>query len=155
MRAVYTAEATAHGGREGHVRSSDGVLDFDLQVPREMGGPGGAATNPEQLFAAGYAACFESALRFVAQSQKKPLKDASIIARVTLNLTDDKRYLLSVDLRGHVEGVSEAEAQALMRAAHEVCPYSRATRGNVEVRLLVGDNPKAELSSTGSLQENR
>jgi lipoyl-dependent peroxiredoxin len=141
MRALYTAEATAHGGREGHVRSSDGILDLDLRVPKEMGGPGGAGSNPEQLFAAGYAACFESALRLVARSQKKPLQDASITARVTLNLTDDKRYLLGVELHGHLEGVSETDAQALMRAAHDVCPYSNATRGNIEVRLLAESDP--------------
>jgi osmotically inducible protein OsmC len=135
MRPLYTAEATAHGGREGHVRSSDGILDIDLRMPREMGGSGGAGSNPEQLFAAGYAACFESALRLVARSQRKSLRDASITARVTLNLTDDKQYLLGVELRGRLEGVSETEAFALMRAAHDVCPYSNATRGNIEVRL--------------------
>lgn len=145
MRALYTAEATAHGGREGHVRSSDGILDIDMRVPREMGGPGGPATNPEQLFAAGYAACFESALRLVARTEKKPLKDASITARVTLNLTDDKRFLLGVVLRGHIEGVSEDEAQALMQAAHQVCPYSNATRGNIEVQLLTEREPVAVM----------
>ena len=142
-RALYTAEATAHGGREGHVRSSDGILDFDLRVPKGMGGPGGPATNPEQLFAAGYAACFESALRLVARLQRKPLKDASITAQVTLNLTDDQRYLLGVELHGHLEGVTQTEGQALMRAAHEVCPYSNATRGNIEVRLLADSAPVA------------
>jgi Ohr subfamily peroxiredoxin len=143
MKALYTAEATAHGGREGHVRSSDGILDVDLRPPKEMGGLGGTATNPEQLFAAGYAACFESALRHVARSQRKPLKDASITARVTLNLTVDQRYLLGVELHGHLEGVSRTEAQALMRAAHDVCPYSNATRGNIEVRLLAESDPVA------------
>jgi osmotically inducible protein OsmC len=143
MRALYTAEATAHGGREGHVQSSDGILDLDLRVPRDMGGPGGPATNPEQLFAAGYAACFESALRGVARAQKKPLRDARITARVTLNLTDDKRYLLGVELRGHLTGVTDEEASALMSAAHDVCPYSNATRGNVDVRLLAEIEPVA------------
>jgi osmotically inducible protein OsmC len=143
MRALYTAEVTAHGGREGHVRSSDGILDIDLRVSKEMGGPGGPGTNPEQLFAAGYAACFESALRLAARSQKKPLKDASITARVTLNLTDDKRYLLGVELHGHLEGVSETEAETLMRAAHDLGPYSNATRGNIEVRLLAESHPVA------------
>jgi lipoyl-dependent peroxiredoxin len=143
MRALYTAQVTARGGREGHVRSSDGILDTDLRVPKEMGGPGGRGTNPEQLFAAGYAACFESALRAVARSQKKPLQETSITARVTLNLTDDKRYLLGVELRGRLEGLAEADALALMRAAHDVCPYSRATRGNIEVRLLAESGPVA------------
>jgi osmotically inducible protein OsmC len=143
MRALYTAEATAHGGREGHVRSSDGILDIDLRVPRQMGGPGGPGSNPEQLFAAGYAACFESALRGVARSQKKPLRDGGITARVTLNLTDDKRYLLGVELRGRFEGLAEEDTIALMRAAHDVCPYSNATRGNIEVRLLAESDPVA------------
>lgn len=141
MRALYTAEATARGGRAGHVRSSDGILDVDLRVPEEMGGPGGRATNPEQLFAAGYAACFESALRLVARTRKAPLVDASITARVTLNITDDKRYVLGVELRGRLAGVSEDDAVALMRAAHDVCPYSSATRGNVDVRLVVERDP--------------
>ena len=136
MRALYTAEATAHGGREGHVRSSDGILDLDLRVPKEMGGPGGPASNPEQLFAAGYSACFESALRGVARARKLPLPDAQITARVTLNLTDDRKYVLGVELRGRLDGLSEDDALALMRAAHEVCPYSNATRGNIEVRLV-------------------
>jgi lipoyl-dependent peroxiredoxin len=143
MRALYTAEATAHGGREGHVRSSDGILDIDLRVPRQMGGPGGPGSNPEQLFAAGYAACFESALRGVARSQKKPLRDGGLTARVTLNLTDDKRYLLGVELRGRFEGLAEEDTIALMRAAHDVCPYSNATRGNIEVRLLAESDPVA------------
>ena len=143
MRALYTAEASAHGGREGHVRSSDGILDIDLRVPRQMGGAGGTGSNPEQLFAAGYAACFESALRGVARSQKKPLRDGGITARVTLNLTEDKRYLLGVELRGRFEGLAEEDTIALMRAAHDVCPYSNATRGNIEVRLLAESNPVA------------
>jgi osmotically inducible protein OsmC len=78
MKTLYTAVATAHGGRDGHVRSSDGIVDLDLKTPKEMGGPGGVGTNPEQLFAAGYAACFESAMRAVARKQKKPLADASV-----------------------------------------------------------------------------
>ena len=141
MRALYTAEATAHGGREGHVRSSDGIIDLDLRVPTGMGGPGGPASNPEQLFAAGYAACFESALRLAARSEKKPLEDATLTARVTLNFTDDKQYLLGVELRGHLKGLTEDDALALMHAAHQICPYSRATRGNIDVRLVAETEP--------------
>jgi lipoyl-dependent peroxiredoxin len=137
MRTLYTAVSTAHGGRDGHVRSSDGIVDLDLKTPKEMGGPGGAGTNPEQLFAAGYAACFESALRLVARLQKKALEDAHITAHVTLNATDDGKYLLGVELHGRIEGVSSEEAATLLQAAHEVCPYSRATRGNIEVKLVV------------------
>jgi osmotically inducible protein OsmC len=134
MKPIYTAEATAHGGREGHVKSSDGRLEADLRLPKEMGGPGGEGTNPEQLFAAGYAACFESALRLVARAQKKSLKDAKITARVTLN-ADGTKYVLSVELEGQIEGVPVEEALSLMHAAHEVCPYSNATRGNIDVKL--------------------
>jgi osmotically inducible protein OsmC len=121
MKALYTASATAHGGREGHVKSSDANLDVDLRMPKEMGGPGGEGTNPEQLFAGGYAACFESALRLVARLQKKPIKDASMTARVTLSAAEGK-YILSVELDGQVEGLSAEETLVLMHAAHEVCP---------------------------------
>ena len=135
MRVLYTTEATAHGGRDGHVRSSDGILDLDLRVPVEMGGRGERATNPEQLFAAGYAACFEGTLREVARARKLPLTDARITARITLNISDAKRYVLSAELRGSLAGVSDEDARALMHAAHKICPYSNATRGNVDVGL--------------------
>jgi Ohr subfamily peroxiredoxin len=136
MRTLYTAVSTAHGGRDGHVRSSDGIVDLDLRTPNEMGGSGGAGTNPEQLFAAGYAACFESAMRAVARKQKKPLADATVTGHVSFNVTDQGKYVLSVELHGKVDGISHEEAEALMRAAHEVCPYSNATRGNIEVKLV-------------------
>ena len=136
MKTLYTAVATVHGGREGHVKSDDGVLDLDLRIPKSMGGPGGAGSNPEQLFAAGYAACFESALRLVARREKKPLKDAHITAHVSLIAGDAGEYGLGVELHGQLDGLSAEETQALMRAAHEVCPYSRATRGNIEVKLV-------------------
>ncbi|HEY2407580.1 MAG TPA: organic hydroperoxide resistance protein [Polyangiaceae bacterium] len=136
MKILYTAVATAHGGREGHIRSDDGVLDLDLRVPKGLGGPGGAATNPEQLFAAGYAACFESALRLVTRQQKKPLKDARVTAHVSLNATDAGKYVLGVELHAQIDGVSPEETRALMELAHQLCPYSNATRGNIEVKLL-------------------
>jgi Ohr subfamily peroxiredoxin len=101
-----------------------------------LGGPGGSGSNPEQLFAAGYAACFESALRLVARLQKKPLQDARITAHVSLNALDGGQYALGVELHGHVEGLTADETRVLMQAAHEVCPYSRATRGNVDVKLF-------------------
>ena len=137
MKPLYTAVATAKGGRDGRIRSSDGVLDMDVKTPKELGGPGGAATNPEQLFAAGYAACFESALRLVARVQKRSLADASITAHVTLNATEDKKYVISVELHGAFAGLSRDEATELMHAAHQVCPYSNATRGNIDVKLIV------------------
>ena len=133
---LYTAIVMVRGGRQGHLRSSDGILDMDLKVPSEMGGQGGKGTNPEQLFAGGYAACFESALRNIAGTRKKPLKDASITAYVTLNLNGQGNYGISVELHGKIEGLSRTEAMELMRAAHEMCPYSKATRGNIEVKLF-------------------
>lgn len=136
MKTLYTAVATAHGGREGHVKSDDGILEMDLRIPKGMGGPGGAGTNPEQLFAAGYAACFESALRLVARMKKLALKDAHITAHVSLNSSDDHKYSLSVELHGKIEGVEKGDAQELMNAAHQVCPYSNATRGNIEVKVI-------------------
>src|SRR5882762_7907167 len=116
MKTLYTAIATAHGGREGHIKSDDGVLDLSLQLPKSLGGKGGAATNPEQLFAAGYAACFESALRLVARQRKTALTDAHITAHVSLNANDAGQYVLSVELHGHIEGVSTEDAHALMEA---------------------------------------
>src|ERR1700759_965481 len=132
MKTLYTAAATVHGGREGHVKSDDGVLDLDLRIPKSMGGPGGAGSSPEQLFAAGYSACFESALRLVARHQKKALTDARITAHVSLIASDAGEYGLGVELRGHIDGVSVEETHALMHEAHKVCPYSRATRGTIE-----------------------
>ena len=125
------------------------AFDVDLRPPKEMGGPGGTATNPEQLFAAGYAACFESALRLVARSQRKPLKDASITARVTLNLTVDKRYLLGVELHGRLEGVSKAEAQALMRGARRLPLFQRDAG---EYRCVA---PGRDRSSGGGVKRRR
>jgi Ohr subfamily peroxiredoxin len=133
---LYTATATAHGGREGKVQTDDGLVSHALSMPTALGGKGGPGTNPEQLFAAGFSACFESALRLVARMQRKPLKDATITARVTIGKTDDGGFGLAAELRGHIDGVSREEAQALMEAAHQVCPYSKATRGNIEVKLV-------------------
>jgi lipoyl-dependent peroxiredoxin len=134
---LYTATATAQGGRNGRIRSSDGVLDMPLAMPKELGGAGGAVTNPEQLFAAGYAACFESALRLVAGKAGKNVKDASITASATLGKTPDGGFGLAVELKGKMPGLSKEEAQQLMHTAHTVCPYSKATQGNIEVKLTV------------------
>jgi len=137
MKALYTGIATVHGGREGHARSSDGILDVDLRMPKELGGPGGVGTNPEQLFAAGYAACFESALRLVARNKKVALTDVTMTGRVSFNVTEDGKFVLAVELHGKIDGVTKEEGMALMEAAHQVCPYSNATRGNVDVQLFV------------------
>jgi osmotically inducible protein OsmC len=136
MEAVYTASATATGdGRNGHVRSSDGVLDFDLAVPKEMGGPGGAAPNPEELFAAGYAACFHSALKAVARAKKVTLTDTAVTVDVGIGPNGQGGFQLQATIEAEIQGVDEATAQELLDAAHLVCPYSNATRGNIEVNL--------------------
>lgn len=132
---LYTATATAHGGREGTVRSDDGTIDMKVTMPKGLGGSGAPGTNPEQLFAAGYSACFESALRLVARMKKAPLTDAHITAKVTIGKNAEGGFQLAVELQGKLEGVSPEEATALMAAAHQVCPYSNATRGNIEVKL--------------------
>ena len=137
MESLYTAVVTAKGGRDGRVKSSDGILDLALKVPKSMGGPGGEATNPEQLFAAGYSACFESALAFVARRDKLSLKDVSLTAQVTLNKTGDSQFDLTVELQGSFPGMGRSIAEKLMQDAHQICPYSRATRGNVPVKLVV------------------
>jgi osmotically inducible protein OsmC len=136
--AVYTASATATGdGRGGHTRSSDGVLDLDLAVPKEMGGPGGPHTNPEQLFAAGYAACFHSALKLVAGKQKITLTDTAITVDVGIGPNGAGGFGLSIAIEAELPGLDETTAQSLIEAAHQVCPYSNATRGNVEVNLTI------------------
>ena len=135
---VYTASATATGdGRNGHVRSVDGVLDFDLAVPKEMGGPGGALPNPEELFAAGYAACFHSALKGVASRAKITLTDTAITVDVGIGPNGQGGFGLTVAIEAELPGLDEATAQSLLEAAHQVCPYSNATRGNVDVALTV------------------
>jgi len=128
---------TAKGGREGRVKSADGVLDIALSLPQSMGGPGGTGSNPEQLFAAGYSACFESALALVARRRKLTLSDVSLTVHVSLNKSDAGEFDLAVELHGRLPGVAKAEAETLMREAHQVCPYSRATRGNIDVKLVV------------------
>ncbi|QDE66101.1 MULTISPECIES: organic hydroperoxide resistance protein [Myxococcus] len=135
---LYSTSATTHGGRNGRVKSEDGVLDLPLAMPKELGGAGGAVTNPEQLFAAGYSACFESALRLVARMQGKNLgNDAGVRATVTIGKTPDGGFGLAVELQGILPGIPNDEAQKLMAAAHEVCPYSKATRGNIDVKVSV------------------
>ena len=136
MDILYTARATARGGREGEVVSDDGVLDLELAYPKDLGGPGGDKTNPEQLFAAGYSACFLNALKRVAGSQKIDIKDAEMTAEVGLG-AEGKGFKLAVTLVGSLPGLPAEQAQQLMEAAHEVCPYSNATRGNIDVTLSV------------------
>lgn len=137
MKALYTAHATSTGaGRNGHVASSDGVLAHDLSIPKEMGGPGGAGTNPEQLFAAGYAACFHSAMQAVARREKVSVRDSSVTAEVGIG-KEGEGFGLVVDLVVSLPDLEEDAARKLVEAAHQVCPYSNATRGNIDVNLRV------------------
>jgi lipoyl-dependent peroxiredoxin len=139
---LYTAEAHVTGGRaEGHGRSSDGALEVDLRLPPEMGGAGGG-TNPEQLFAVGYAACFEGALGVVARRAKAQTGDAAIDSQVSLSPDGHGGFLLSVGLDVTLPAIEDpATAVELVRAAHQVCPYSNATRGNIEVQLTANGAP--------------
>jgi len=134
---VYVATAHATGdGRNGHARTDDGFIDLDLRVPEEMGGSGGA-TNPEQLFAAGYAACFHSALKLVAGQAKADASGTEVSASVGIGSIEGGGFGLAVELDISIPNVDHAIAESLVARAHEVCPYSNATRGNIEVTLHV------------------
>jgi osmotically inducible protein OsmC len=137
MKSLYTAVATATGdGRNGHTATDDRLIDTDVRVPVSMGGPGGA-TNPEQLFAAGYAACFHSALKLVAGQDKLDVTGTEVTTRVSIGLLPAGGFGLAVELDLHAPNLDEATAQTLLEKAHLVCPYSNATRGNVDVKLTV------------------
>jgi Ohr subfamily peroxiredoxin len=136
MTILYTAEATAWGGREGRTASSDGILDLNLAVPKELGGPG-EATNPEQLFAAGYASCFHSALKLVGRQAKVDVSESAVTARVGLGVNEEGGFNIAVELEAELPDVERSVAEDLVARAHKVCPYSNATRGNVEVTLTV------------------
>jgi Ohr subfamily peroxiredoxin len=141
-RKLYTAEATVTGGRaEGHGATTDGALDVQLRIPPELGGQGGG-TNPEQLFAVGFASCFESALGTVARRQRVDVGEVSIASRVSLIPTPDRRYRLGVEMDVTLPAVEDpARASELVAAAHQVCPYSNATRGNIDVALTANGQP--------------
>jgi lipoyl-dependent peroxiredoxin len=136
-KVVYTAEASVQGGRQhGHGKTTDGALEVDLRTPTEMGGEGGG-TNPEQLFAVGYAACFEGALGVVGRREDVDLGDASIDSKVRLITTEDRGFNVAVELNVTLPQIDDEEqAKRLVAAAHQVCPYSNATRGNVDVKLV-------------------
>ncbi|WP_192821325.1 organic hydroperoxide resistance protein [Rufibacter sp. LB8] len=137
MKRLYTAQVTATGGRNGQVKSSDGIIDMPVRLPEGLGGKGDA-TNPEQLFAAGYAACFQSALQLMAGKQKIRLdENSTVTAHVSLDQFEDGRFGLAVQLDVKVDGVEKAKAEELVAQAHEVCPYSVGTRGNIDVKLNV------------------
>lgn len=136
MKILYEAKATSHGGRNGRVKSSDGILDFSVAIPKEMGGSGGA-TNPEQLFAAGYSACFENAILFAARAQKLSLTQTAVTATVGIGSNDSGGFKLAVKLEVSLPDLEKAQAEKLVEAAHQVCPYSNATRGNIQVELAL------------------
>jgi len=137
MNVLYTATAHATGdGRNGHAVSDDGILDLELRMPTALGGPGGA-TNPEQLFAAGYAACFHSALKLVAGQSKLDVTGSEVSASVSIGGLPSGGFGLAVELDVHTPNLEQSVAEELVAKAHEVCPYSNATRGNIEVALRV------------------
>ncbi len=140
MKALYTANATATGGRNGHVKTDNGILDLQVRSPKALGGANDDYTNPEQLFAAGYSACFDSALNRVIRLSKIQTGETSVTAKVSLGQIENGRYGLAVELAVNVPGVSHEEATRLVEQAHQVCPYSNATRGNIEVILTVSSN---------------
>ena len=136
MEPLYTAVATSTGGRGGSVATDDQKLKFDLSVPTGLGGPGGSGTNPEQLFAAGYSACFAGALGLVARNQKVNPGPFTITAKVSIG-KDETSFGLAVELIGTFKELARDQAEKLMQAAHQICPYSKATRNNIHVKLSV------------------
>lgn len=135
MKVLYTAEAEVSGGRdEGHGRTSDGELEVDIRIPKELGGPGGG-TNPEQLFAIGFASCFENAMKVVGARKKMDVSGSSIASKVMLGPSEERGFLLAVELDVTVPSLDADQAAEIVRTAHKVCPYSHATRGNIDVIL--------------------
>ncbi|GAB2679735.1 organic hydroperoxide resistance protein [Nocardia goodfellowii] len=140
MNTLYTAEALATGdGRNGHARTSDGKVEVDLTSPKELGGSG-TGTNPEQLFAAGYAACFHGALRLVGKNDGANVDDSAVGAKVSLGKNDAGGFQLAVEIEVTLPNLSREQAQALADKAHQVCPYSNATRGNIDVTVTVAED---------------
>lgn len=135
MKTMYTAVSTAKGGRAGSVKTDDGKIDMQLSVPKSMGGDDGSGTNPEQLFASGYAACYGSALQAVAKKEKVDLGDFSVTANVDIGTTENGDFQLAVILDTYIPNIDVKKGEDLVNKAHEVCPYSRATRDNVDVTL--------------------
>lgn len=140
MKALYTAEATATGGRNGHVKSNNEVLDLQVRMPKAMGGSTDDYANPEMLFAAGYAACFDSALAVVIKKGKIKTGETSVNAKVSIGKIENGGFGLAVALAVTIPEVSKEQAQDLVEQAHQVCPYSNATRGNIDVKLSVTNN---------------
>ncbi|MDR2230916.1 MAG: organic hydroperoxide resistance protein [Flavobacteriaceae bacterium] len=140
MKTLYTIGATATGGRNGHVKSDNGVLELDVRYPKGLGGANDDYANPEMLFAAGYSACFDSALNLVIKSAKIKTGETTVTAKVGIGQIENGGFGLEVELHANIPGVTIEEAQDLIEKAHQVCPYSNATRGNIEVKLTVSNN---------------
>lgn len=140
MKTLYTIGATAKGGREGHVKSDNGVLDLEVRHPKALGGASDDFANPEMLFAAGYSACFDSALNRVIKLSKIETGETTVTAKVGIGQIENGGFGLEVELHANIPGVSIEEAQSLIEKAHQVCPYSNATRGNIEVKLTVSND---------------
>ncbi|MGJ1362603.1 organic hydroperoxide resistance protein [Sphingobacterium spiritivorum] len=140
MKTLYTAVATATGGRNGHVKTDNGVLDLQVRMPKELGGANNDYTNPEQFFAAGYAACFDSALNLVISKSKIKTGETSVTAHVGIGSLEGGGFGLEAELKVNIPGVELNEAQTLVEQAHRICPYSNATRGNIEVKLTVSNS---------------
>ncbi|SHE64911.1 organic hydroperoxide resistance protein [Pedobacter caeni] len=140
MKVLYTAAATATGGRNGQVKSSDGVLDLEVRMPKALGGAHDGYTNPEQLFAAGYSACFDSALNLVIKTGKTTTGTTTVTAEVSIGQNDTGGFGLAVKMAVNIPGVDQQQAEELVAKAHQICPYSNATRGNMEVILSVTNN---------------
>ena len=139
MKTLYTTNVTATGGREGHVKSDNGLIDMDVRMPKALGGANDDYVNPEMLFAAGYSACFDSALKQVARIAKVKTGETSVTAKISIGQLDNGGFGLAAELSVNVPGVSLQEAQSLVEKAHEVCPYSNATRNNMDVKLTVSN----------------
>ena len=140
MKTLYTTAATATGGRDGNVKSQNGILDLQVRMPKALGGGTDDYTNPEMLFAAGYSACFDSALNLVIKKEKVSTGETSVTAKVSIGQIDNGGFGLAVELHANIPGVTIDQAQELIEKAHQICPYSNATRGNIEVNLTVSNN---------------
>ena len=140
MKTLYTTSVTAKGGRDGHVNSENGILELDVRTPKALGGASDDFANPEMLFAAGYSACFDSALNLVIKRSKIETGETSVQAKVSIGQIEKGGFGLAVELDVNIPGVSLEEAQSLVEQAHQVCPYSNATRNNIEVQLAVTNN---------------
>lgn len=139
MKTLYTTAVTSSGGRNGKIRSDDGVLNLDIRMPRSMGGEGGKHSNPEQLFAAGYAACFESAILLAARQEKKKIGETAVRAEVRLLADDSSGFHLDISLYVKIDGTNAENARELMEKAHHICPYSKAIEGNVNVQVHLNE----------------